>query len=892
MNILCPKCSSKEVDFLKKRNEYICAECDNRFKKEKERQQKRIFLSYGRDEYAELAVRIQRDLESRGHEVWFDLERLKAGGNWEAYIEEGLEWVSANPKNSLIIFLMTPHSTRRPDGFCLKELSRGLSRGLPVIPVMIVWCESPLSICDIQWLDMQKCNPIDENEEQYQKQFEHLCEAIEHDRITLEGVQSRLRHHLNPLPFDAEIEGHLLKFTGRKWIFNQVDAWLQNPSASRVFWIVGKPGVGKTAIAAWLCSNRREIAAFYLCVYGHTQKSDPRNCVLSIAYQLSTQLHEYQLRLNSLKLEKIVAESNARTLFDTLINQPLSHNFPKPDHRVIILIDALDEATEGGTNQLASFLASEFAKTPPWLSLIITSRPDPQVKYPLQCFSPYEVDTSAPESEKDIRLYLTQELKPFYHEEIVPKDVIDTIIERSEGLFLYVQCILEALREGELSLDRLNEFPNGLGGYYWRYFERKFPIHEKDRQSGQPDLTAYKSSYRQVLEIITAARGPLEVRYIASLFGWNEYQEDILQVFGSLISIRKGRIYPFHRSVIEWLTNKEKAGIEFYFVSTKEGHKRLANNGWREYQHGSDTMSNYTRDHLPAHLIATGRWDDLKTFLSEPLIMKGLMTEERQYELMGYWLSIGDNLNMIDVYHEALDLFKQSGASQEEFAQILCKVANFMTINALYREAIILHKEALEIRKVESGEESTDTASTLNELAEAYMGSGDFKSAEFYLHQAFTIRKKVHGNDHRDTASTLNSLSELCWHLGRNSEAEAYVKQALDIRMKVLGTEHPDTANSLNNLAAFYANLGNSAKAEPLYKQAFDIRMNVLGTEHPDTATSLNNLATLYANQGKNEKAEILYFELLEILEKLLGSEHQTTCKIRKSLEKCKDKGE
>jgi len=39
----------------------------------------RIFLSYGHDDYISLALRIKHDLEERGHEVWFDVERLKPG---------------------------------------------------------------------------------------------------------------------------------------------------------------------------------------------------------------------------------------------------------------------------------------------------------------------------------------------------------------------------------------------------------------------------------------------------------------------------------------------------------------------------------------------------------------------------------------------------------------------------------------------------------------------------------------------------------------------------------------------------------------------------------------------------------------------------------------------
>lgn len=54
----------------------------------------RIFISYGHDEHAELAVRIKNDLEERGHEVWFDRDRIKPGKDFELYIEDGLKWLT------------------------------------------------------------------------------------------------------------------------------------------------------------------------------------------------------------------------------------------------------------------------------------------------------------------------------------------------------------------------------------------------------------------------------------------------------------------------------------------------------------------------------------------------------------------------------------------------------------------------------------------------------------------------------------------------------------------------------------------------------------------------------------------------------------------------------
>ncbi|MGA2075470.1 MAG: toll/interleukin-1 receptor domain-containing protein [Terriglobia bacterium] len=79
----------------------------------------RVFISYGHDEHAGLAVCIKRDLESRGHEVWFDLECLKSGADRERYIEDVRVWVSASQGEGRIILFITPHSVCRPLGYCL-----------------------------------------------------------------------------------------------------------------------------------------------------------------------------------------------------------------------------------------------------------------------------------------------------------------------------------------------------------------------------------------------------------------------------------------------------------------------------------------------------------------------------------------------------------------------------------------------------------------------------------------------------------------------------------------------------------------------------------------------------------------------------------------------------
>lgn len=588
---------------------------------------KRIFLSYGRDEYLALAVRLKKDLEADGHEVWFDQNRLDPGSDWEREIEQGLGWAAQTPGQGCFVLLMTPHSVRRPDGYCLNEIARALQLGMRIIPVMAAACELPLSICRIQWLEMRDCvapqgGLLQVLEERYQAKLARLVAAIEQNRLDSEGLQPRLLRLLEPLPFEADIVQQGRRLTGRQWVFDQIQDWLGNPSAARVFWLTGSPGMGKTTIACWLCQQRREVVAFHLCRFGHSQKSDPRRCVLSLAYQLSTQLPEYQELLGAINLENVIPESNAKTLFDDLIVQPLSSYRAESTGPVLVLIDALDEATLGGKNELAAFIASEFEKTPHWLRLLITSRPEPEVRYYLQGFESYLLDT-APENVADIRAYLSHEFTRYALTGDVSVSAIDSIAERSGGSFLYVEYIGQELALGRLTLDRVERFPQGLGGVYARMWERQFP-----------DLNAYEGDVLPTLEAIAAAEEPPETALLAALFGWKEREQvRFLHSVGSLFSLTDDRIQPFHNSLMEWLSHERSAGR--YFVSVQEGRRRLADFGWREYQSGAADLSRYTLAHLPIHLSQTKRWDELAAILADPRFLALQRSESFWLRLRG-----------------------------------------------------------------------------------------------------------------------------------------------------------------------------------------------------------------------------------------------------------------
>ncbi|BAI62457.1 hypothetical protein MCP_2385 [Methanocella paludicola SANAE] len=544
---------------------------------------KRIFLSYGRDEHVSFALRLKNDLIARRYDVWFDADRIKPGADWEQYIEDGLAWASESPDGQLIL-LMTPHSVRRPDGFCLNELARAIQLNMKVIPVMLSWCEPPLSICRIQWLDMQDCLPVDRSPGPYEEKLKALLEVIEHGTESVAGAQARLAGALKPLSFDSEIKYNLHRFIGRTWVTEAIEEWLNDSDAQRVFWITGRPGVGKTSISAWLCANWREVAAFHFCRHDNVQKIDPRRCIMSLAYQLSTQLPEYERRLARMSLEDL-SGLNARALFDKLIVQPLSRDFPRPRQAMVIVIDALDEATVDGKNDLAGFIASELERTPQWLRLIVTSRPEPEVAGALQAYRQFAIETGDVRNEDDVEEFLARELG-----EGVPADTIKKVAAKCNGLFIYAEWVVKEIKYGRLSLDNIDDFPKGLGGIYLRFFERQFP-----------DIRAWEARIRPVLEIMAASFEPLSLRSIAAIFKWNVHEERELKLsLGSLFIANSDGVRPFHASVMEWLTDEKKD--DRYFVSAGEGHRILGTYLLEHYKKGKPAWNRPMMKYLPMHL--------------------------------------------------------------------------------------------------------------------------------------------------------------------------------------------------------------------------------------------------------------------------------------------------
>lgn len=763
-----------------------------------------IFLSYGHDEFADIARRLKKDIESRGHKVWFDEEKLKAGKLWEDYIQDGIEEVAASNDSGRVVLLMTPHSVRRPDGFCLNELARAIDREITIIPVMLVQVEPPFCICRIQWFDARDCVPLEDSNELYEKKLNQLLEAIEDKKLDFDGVTNAVSVLLKPFDFCKDIKHYNPQFTGRELLFNEVSNWLHDENAGRVFFITGELGVGLSTIAMMLYSKNPEIKAVHFCRYEDKDKCDTNRVVRSITHQLTTQLPGLLEAINGMsELRKIVENPSVTTVFERLLVDPLSSGTQPGNEPIVILIDSMHEAshidakTKHRINEIAELLSKELERLPKRIRFILTSLPVREVRVPLQKYKPFHISARSKMNMEDIHTYLRKELKDRYGDDLYKlEEDVHAIAEKSEYLFLYLEKIKEEIDGGFLSLENIEEFPNGLGEFFLNFFDRQF---KKDKPGRY-----YEQKQRPILEVIAAAFEPISLDILSKIFKWGpydnyKYQED----WGSIFPVIDNRVRPFHHSLIAWITDINKAGYE-YIVEVSEGHKKLAKAGWREFQRDSENMPDYYKTYLLAHLNFTGQKDKVQEYVTDCGVICNYYNMVRLYELSRFWKEI-ENDKLIRI---CLASWNKELSNEKSFMSLAARCLGRLFQNkGDYETALFYFNKKLEFAEEKQSE--VEHAEALYDIAWCYRHIDKFEDSIKNAEDARIIFDRLDFKS--DVAKCLSVKGVSHWHLNEDMIALNEIKQAHEIFKDT--NDVCNLAKALNHLGIIHRSLGQFTEA-------------------------------------------------------------------------------
>ena len=567
----------------------------------------RLFLSYGRLDASDLAERLRKDLQEHGYDVWQDTRQIRSGQDWAHVIEDGLR------STQLVVALLSPHAVRKTrdpkspddaDSVCLDELSfaRFAQPPTPIVPVMAVPCEPPFVLFRLDYVDLHEWK---ESDDQYQGGLQKLLESLE---LALQGqVRYRERERrLEPWDFAAFLNEKRKDFTGREWLFDEIDAWCRS-SQDQALLITGDPGVGKSAIVAELVHQNPDgqVLAYHCCMADTRETLRPVRFVRSLAAMIASQLDGYAAKLQDSEVSDALSDASVNrdpgSAFEAGILTPLQ-SLPAPDGGVrYILVDALDEALlardEGSGATIVDILASRLKRLPPWLRIVATTRKERPVLDRLRGLRAKELDAQDPRNIEDIDHYIARRLaEPNLAERRVAAGAtagrVQSVLRgKSEGNFLYVQQALEAVETDTASFERLDELPPGLYGLYLSFFERHFPTE-----------AAY-APYRAILEAMVAAQAPLTREQLAAVVGLDAEEElpRRMRRLSSYLPERRGgdtvAYAVYHKSLADWLKDADQ-GSDVHFISHKKGHERLADLCWAEYQHYAETWP--SDSHTPA----------------------------------------------------------------------------------------------------------------------------------------------------------------------------------------------------------------------------------------------------------------------------------------------------
>ncbi|KAI0263716.1 hypothetical protein BC834DRAFT_938253, partial [Gloeopeniophorella convolvens] len=461
-------------------------------------------------------------------------------------------------------------------------------------------------------------------------------------------LQRRFREWLSPPdPTTNHHKACSVRHDGSaRWFFhgNEFKEWKTNGT---LFWIHGKVGSGKTVLCSAIVDHLRRHEAttsatvvYFYCDFQDTAKQGVNGILCSLLIQLCEQSDTY---LNILYgLVSSTPEGSSKPGDETLLEwMKYMLALPVGDRTKYIVMDALDECPSIGLPTPRASVVSLIRVLCSLsrvhnIRLCVTSRLEHDIRSNLEPLSSHsmslEVQRGQAQDMADCISSVIESDSQMKEWDTETKDlVIRVLSEKAHGMFRYVHCQLETLRDCQTSDIQtvLDTLPEGLEGTYEHMLQR---IPE----------TKWKYVHR-LLQCLTFVARPLSVAEAAEILAIdfdsnpiptlhperrpNDPEAAIMSTCSSFVVILSGdrtasRIVQFaHMSVQEYLTSERLANlpderISRYHVIPELAHTFLAQAclstllfDSHNDSDGSDISSSPLSEYADRHWTSHARFD-------------------------------------------------------------------------------------------------------------------------------------------------------------------------------------------------------------------------------------------------------------------------------------------
>ncbi|KAI9774250.1 MAG: hypothetical protein M1839_001752 [Geoglossum umbratile] len=374
------------------------------------------------------------------------------------------------------------------------------------------------------------------------------------------------------------LRGRVMKGTC-EWVTRRSEfvGWVNRagrPGSPRTFWLIGLPAAGKTTLATAVVDHIQflhEECQYHFFSSGHQVKRTAAYCLRSIASQLAYANEEFREKLVTLHEESGIAFNSQKQNFSVIWEKIFEGilfkmRLQKP---LFWVLDAIDEADS--PSLLISHLLKIESLTP--IKLFLTSRP---MKIPSTSVADNSLTTfflSEGDTNDDIRTYVQRLVRDALpDDQHVQEDIINQVLAKASGSFLWVRLTLETLQHSWHTQDDirevLNELPKGMESLYRRMLDMVEAQPPRQQLMAKRILTWAVCSWRP----LTIAE--LQVALEPEFKGFVRLEDTIVQICGHFISVNNSKVSLIHITARDFLRS-ERDDVP-PFIDIQHGHEHIA----------------------------------------------------------------------------------------------------------------------------------------------------------------------------------------------------------------------------------------------------------------------------------------------------------------------------
>ncbi|EAQ85347.1 hypothetical protein CHGG_09361 [Chaetomium globosum CBS 148.51] len=353
--------------------------------------------------------------------------------------------------------------------------------------------------------------------------------------------------------------------------------WLSNPSGEvRLFCLTGMPGTGKSTLAAMTIRHLQQTFLDQSCQYHFFTESQPTKkslayCLRSIAFQIATTHSAFAERL--VRLHQDVGDALSSQKYQTIWAKVFQGILFKIDigYTLHWVFDGVDEAENP---QMLLKLVSQINSSS-CIKIMLLSRPNKDIIAAVgQGAKAAILDTiTSRDTAQDIREYVCSAVtSTIPHDSHIQAQVIDQIVSRTEGSFLWARLALETLHQNWHTLGDIQKamdvIPKGMQSLYQSMLLAIRIQDQRLQDMAQRILTWATCSFRPMkLAELQAALEP-------EFGGFISLKNTIIQICGHFIRIDGDSVSLIHATARRFLITPD--GDDPGFVSSQDGHEALA----------------------------------------------------------------------------------------------------------------------------------------------------------------------------------------------------------------------------------------------------------------------------------------------------------------------------